>query len=183
MSRSASPSILRCYRRIVAQNDRMIAILDGAGPSLDARREELSAWDVAQHLEHLGITSTLTLDLFRAFAADGGQPPGATSGSPNFWGHLVLWTGRIPRGRGRARPEWKPRDSSPERARELIEEVRRRLPALARKLGEIEASDHRVRHPVLGDFTGRQWVRFLFIHQRHHLRFIEDIAKGERRTA
>lgn len=178
MNPPTTPALGRQFRRIVTQSDHLIAILDGAGPAIDARQQRVSAWNVAQHLEHLGITGSLTLDTIDSLLGGNGHP----QGSPSTMGRLVLLSGRIPRGRGKARPEWFPGDGGREAARQRLEAYRLRLPALEADLPRIADSRQASRHAVLGYFNARQWLRFLAIHQQHHLRIIADIGRAVARS-
>jgi hypothetical protein len=90
---------------------------------------------------------------------------------------FVLLTGRIPRGRGKA-----PKVTLPERTgfKGLEEEIEAEKAEL-RALTVDAIRRFEMNHPGFGRLNGRQWLRFLSIHRRHHLRIISDIARAARR--
>jgi hypothetical protein len=96
----------------------------------------------------------------------------------------VLTTGHIPRGIARTKPEWSPERTDAARAREGFAAFRRRLAGLEPRLPEIATARGTTRHFRLGGFTASRWVRFLAIHQAHHLAIIDDVrraaARGDR---
>lgn len=154
------------------QSREMAALAAEDDDALLARAPEVSAWSVAQQLEHLGLTGVRVLDAIDAILADPEAPP---RGRPNPAGWLVLLTGRIPRGRVVTRAEWSPEVASPERARQAVADLARRTAVLAARAGELVAARPTRPHPVLGQFTAGRWLRFLAIHQDHHLRLARDV--------
>ena len=48
---------------------------------------------------------------------------------------------------------------------------------MEKKLDKIAAATGLAGHPMLGGFTSSQWMRFMEIHTKHHLKIIEDIRK------
>ena len=160
------------FGRLEAQAREIAALAAEPDAALLARAPRVSAWTVAQQLEHVGLTSARMLDAIEAILADPDAPP---RGGPTFTGRMILWLGRIPRGRAKSRPEWAPEDASPERARRELGPLGGRLAALARQAGELAAACGTRAHPFLGQFDARRWLRFLAMHQEHHLRLVRDI--------
>jgi hypothetical protein len=160
------------FGRLAEQGREMAALAGEADEDLHARAEGVSAWSVAQQLEHLGLTGEKVLDVLDAILRDPATPP---RGRPNPAGWMVLLSGRIPRGRVQTRPEWVPPDSSPERARQGVAALAARTAALAARAGELAAARATRPHPRLGQLDARRWLRFLVIHQEHHLRLVRDI--------
>jgi hypothetical protein len=164
--------VARSFARLAEQGREMAALAAGDDAALTARADGVSKWAVAQQLEHLGLTGTRVLDAIEAILGDPDTPP---RGRPTPGGWMVLLTGRIPRGRVKARPEWAPPEASPERARQAVATLARRTEALAARAPEIAAAGATRPHPVLGQFDARRWLRFLAIHQEHHLKLVRDI--------
>lgn len=164
--------LARAYRRVDGQIARMRTLAAGPEDELLAARPEVSGWSSAQHLEHLAITGLLVLKgIDRLRSADG-----VIDGrGPNLNGWLVLTLGRIPRGRARARPEWSPERGDVERARAGLETLAGRVVALEAELPALATARGTVPHPLLGGFTAARWVRFLGIHQAHHLAIVDDV--------
>ena len=176
---AASPRLLRLYRRVGAQIDELTARCGGPEEALALQRPEVSGWAVGQHLEHLGITGAQIVGAVEKALE---KEPG---GGPGVWGYLVFSTGRIPRGRVKARPEWTPADVDASRARASVAALAERFLAVEPLLPAIERGRGSVRHPILGPLTSRRWLRFLEIHQHHHLAIVRDVegAAGGRRAA
>lgn len=154
-----------------------------AGPEADwrLRQPSVSSWSVAQQVDH-------TLRAARSMLAAAGSlaPEGAASAEAraararlNMPGRMVLWLGRIPRGRGRAPPEVLPGDDpTREASGALLVEVRTRLEALVPRLQDLAHWPGALPHPALGRFAARHWMRFARIHTRHHLALVDDILRS-----
>jgi hypothetical protein len=59
-----------------------------------------------------------------------------------------------------------------------VRESRERLRALAPDLPLIDRSTSAATHQHFGQLRARQWLRFLGIHQHHHLKIIRDIKRS-----
>jgi hypothetical protein len=129
-----------------------------------AQPVERSAWCVAEHLDHtIKVTSSTMRVLLKP------ELPRLPNGI-NMIGRLVLLTGWIPRGRGKA----------PEKLRGAVcsaEDLKARLVELDELIDRIAAEPPRngdpvVRHPFFGGLSFRQALRFLAIHTDHHLKIV-----------
>lgn len=152
--------------------DRCAGLAD-APEHREVRRPEVSGWSVREHVEHLlladrGIVSWIegVLD---------GEVEAPTTGRPTLAGRLVLLSGFIPRGRGRAPEPTVPGDMSAEALRSELSALERGVTALEGRLDEIDGSRARYPHPVLGSLTPAQWLRFLAVHHWHHEKMIDEI--------
>ncbi len=141
-----------------------------------ARDPDVSDWSVGMHLEHVlrsdrGIVDWLTT----AAAGTGNLPDDPARRRPSWRGWLVLWTGYIPRGAGRAPGRTVPEGMEPEAVARGLREV---LASAREMSGELEAlarSDARLEHPVLGSMDPLQWLRFGRIHHDHHEAIVREI--------
>jgi hypothetical protein len=82
--------------------------------------------------------------------------------------HVVLGVGRIPRGRKSpkiALPDERP---DPELATAQYRMGVQRLAALAESIPAEQQSRIFAQHPVFGDLNYPEWVRFFYVHNRHH---------------
>ena len=59
-----------------------------------------------------------------------------------------------------------------------IHEARERVQALARNARGLRTNRAHMNHPIFGGLRPQQWVRFLDIHQHHHMKIIRDIASA-----
>ena len=125
----------------------------------------MSHWSVQQQLDHLLKTDRALLAGLRRGLA--GEIP-VEPGGPTLTGRLVLLTGFIPRGKGRAPESVLPDDRTPEEIAAGFEETRRAFETLRDSLPVLESNRATIPHPVLGRFNSVQWLRFAHLHHRHH---------------
>lgn len=124
-------------------------------------------WSIAQIVQHVAIGIDLVARSFREL---GDAEPMARQCKPHqrVLRHLTLGTGQYP-GTLRALPHAKP-DPKPER-----DLVTAQFRMGVEQYREIDAewpterkAERFVPHPVLGDLNFPEWVRFHFLHCRHH---------------
>lgn len=158
---------LRVLRKQVA---RIRAFAQLPEPQLFAT-SPLSGWTPSEHLDHLirVCHSVITLLL---------DPAARTlSRKINVMGRIILHAGRIPRGRAKAPEQFiAARTESAQLIASLdaLEQVIARIP-----IGDIpKRKDATVKHPRFGGLTPGQALRFVAIHNDHHLRIIDDMLKG-----
>ena len=165
----------RSIRRCLANQDRIAELLaDTESHALTA--PDISAWSVGQQLEHIGNVDGAVLDgIDRLLDGDG------TPGRPTLPGWVLLLTRRIPRGRAKAPEAMLPRHADIEQTIERANETRRRLDEHLGRVRELARMRRTRPHPILGGFSPRRWLRFLDVHERHHLAIIDDILKATRR--
>lgn len=136
------------------------------------RRDDRSAWSVGMHVEHCALA---TIAVVAALRGSAGPMPARRRIAPLRF--LVLRLGRIPRGRAQAPKIVIPRaDRSDAERRGLLdraEAARREAAALPRESW--------LAHPALGPLTRDETLRFLAVHDRHHLATIERICRADSR--
>jgi hypothetical protein len=165
---------------LTAQLDRIesqlqeLERLASSADTLSRRRDAVSAWSVGQHVEHLGIAHAILFESFAAFAEK--DDPAQAHGGIRLIGRVVLWIGRIQRGKAKA-PERTNPSSEPGAAERRLARSRAGFATL-RSRGNLEAVRARLPHPYFGRLDVTQWMRFVEIHQDHHLRIIRDILAG-----
>lgn len=134
----------------------------------DSTYEQVSAWSVYKHIEHVLLTNSSIL-----FAIERGDSPSKIE-KRTFIGYVVLFVGFIPRGRAKAPKEVEPLGKSKSELQEFNEELIGRLESL---LNAPLNEPHNViaNHPYFGGLSKKQWIRFLCIHSRHHLKITEKL--------
>ncbi len=152
----------RQHRRVLDQLVELEALLRAE----DILVEDVSAWSVHKHVEHLLLANE---GIFAMIAAGAAPDPV----EPKSWlGRLVLLTGRIPRGRGQAPegtvPAGLPRDALLA-LHARVKEAARTLDATALPEGVVG------NHPVFGGFTATDWLRLMAVHDDHHLAIVADV--------
>lgn len=159
-------------RSLFAALERARALAGRGDDDLYRTAPAVSAWSVAQHLDHAARVTRGCLATARRIRAGKGEP----GGGPNLRGRLVLLLGRIPRGRGRAPEAFVPQERP---AREAVLEAIEDAAAAARGLeGDSLVGSGTVAHHHFGPMRARHWVRFAAVHLRHHLALIDDILSA-----
>jgi hypothetical protein len=126
-----------------------------------------SGWSISEHVDHCVRVMRVALERI--------HEPKPTSRPKSLVGHVILAIGWIPRGRGKAPELVRGTRRSSEEISSEINELRR----LAGDLPPHVLSDRKTRvmkHPYFGGLTASETLRFLAIHNRHHLKIIRDIV-------
>ena len=145
-----------------------------ANPEEDLFRvdSKISGWSPAEHLDHLIKVASAVVHRARDTSA------AAEKRSISFIGRIILATGWIPRGKGR----------SPERmrgARATAAEIEAAVAKLEESLGRVDAAMMAsevptIPHPRFGGLTPSQGLRFVIIHNIHHLKIVNEILRTKR---
>jgi hypothetical protein len=154
---------------------QLAALIDMAANEnrLSLRAVSVSNWSVAEQIEHLRRSDHSIID-----AVTGLDTDNSPEGSMKMIGRIVLATGFIPRGRGRAPSAVKPLEVQPANLPGQLKDVADRFTSLADDLERLSASRATIRHPALGYFTASQMLAFSGIHHHHHLKIIRDIRRA-----
>lgn len=158
----------RDVERIARQFDELHALSDAA----PRRVVRISNWSVGQHLHHLMKSDRSIFGFFPA--PDDGPLRPVTS-----IGRIVLWSGWIPRGKGRAPAATQP--DSPE-TDALIAEVETVQSLFSHSIEPPEAllePQAIAKHPVFGGLNRAQWLRFVAVHHHHHAKIIRDVLRAD----
>lgn len=148
-------------------------LADRCNGELAVRAASVSKWTFGQQLEHLYLTSHYVLDrLQEAMAGE------HASDHPSFLGHALLIGGFIPRGVFPTIPPLVPKSGTREDIQPLRDNLDARLAQLGWDLHQINASPGRSSHPRMKFLLANQWLFFLDVHHRHHLRIMRDILKA-----
>jgi len=157
--------------RFAAIPDVVLGPLAGRSEA-DWHRAPPGKWTPAQIVHHLAISVEGSSRVFQERRA---KPPMRRRPRPlrqRAWHFLYIDVGWIPSGR-RAPEVTEPAEHPDARAveRQLRDGVTRFL-ALARELLPARRADLFVRHPVFGDLTLPEWLRFHVRHCAHHAKQI-----------
>lgn len=136
---------------------------------------QVSKWTIGEHIEHCAMALARTAEGFdRAWKAG----PKAVAGGPSLAGKIILWTGLIPRGKGKAPAAVLPRRIDPQQVAHALAKERSRWSDLKPQISALQAAGWRLAHPIFGPLSPLQWLRFSEIHLRHHRKVIEDIRRA-----
>lgn len=149
-----------------------IARLAASSSTLSASSQAISGWTVAEHLDHLLKVSGSVIEIIL-------DPKEEIPRRISLIGRAILLTGWIPRGRGRS-----PKSVIGTRANG--EEIGQALEKIRALLGPVSSSSSFrtdvaiVRHPVFRGLTAAQGLRFLVVHNRHHLKIVREVINSAR---
>ncbi len=137
-------------------------------PALEKVNDTVSSAAVGWHLEH----SLLTIENIcnAAISSD----PKYYKPSFKLIKHIILFTGKIPRGRAKA-----PKTVTPT-AKLNIQQLKDHLQTtrnLLESLPTLERKNH-FDHPFFGHLNKKTTIKFLGIHTNHHLAIVRDILKS-----
>ena len=136
-------------------------------PKADVVAPEVSKWSVGMHVQHCCLA---TIAVCESLVAS--EPPVPPS-SFSLVTSAIFLTGRIPRGRGKSPEQAIPRDQIWTNEMEgLLLDSERRLEA-ARQVSR----DHWFRHFAFGVLDRDRTLKFIGIHNRHHVRIVQDILR------
>jgi len=136
----------------------------------DVSAPSVSRWSVGMHVHHCSLAMT---NIGRGLAKSTPPVPPGRRSLPRL---LVFTLGRIPRGRAKNPPAVAPTPAIP------VAELLALLDESAKHLeGTASLSpDTWITHPMLGPLRRDDALRFVRIHNRHHLKLVGDILKHAR---
>ena len=170
----ASPELMEAHRLVAQQVDGLIE-LAGRRELHDVEAVKISKWTVGRQLEHLMLSDKTILDAFDRLT-DGRQGP--APGGPTLLGRAVLKSGFILRGIGKAPEATQPAERNAEVIEAGLRRLASRLAQLTEQLPLLEEAGWRIRHPYFGALDIGEWLRFMDVHHRHHLKIVRDIRKA-----
>ena len=132
------------------------------------RAPAVSEWSIGMHVHHCCLAM---IEICQSLIAS--SPPTPRSRF-SLLRALVFLSGRFPRGRGRSPDVALPKqDVPPADLWTLLDQAERILT-------EVHDLDRKTwfRHPVFGVLDRNKTLRFILIHNRHHLRIISDIVSN-----
>ena len=167
-----SKKLSRAHAGLLASLD--LEIEQASDPELcEASAPVVSKWSVKDHLEHLSIAHGRIVGWIER--ARDGDPKLDTEGRPNLLGRIVLLVGAVPRGRGKAPEQTRPKGTSAEELAARLLGIREQVEGLESSLAQIQASRATRNHFAFGDLNATQWLQFNVIHHNHHQKIIRDV--------
>ena len=144
-------------------------ILDPLHGITDAQWHEAprGRWTLAQILQHLAIGVDAIVQRLEE-RKDRADLVRRATARQQLMRHLLLGVGRIPPGRktpAATRPDDRP---DPKLATAQYRMALARLTTLAETLPPERQARLYAKHPYIGDLNLPEWVRFFYVHNRHH---------------
>ena len=159
----ASSKLIAAHRLACEQVDGLVEL--AARRELhDVSAERVSKWTVGKQLEHLLLSDESVLDRFDRLT-DGREGP--APGGKTLIGRIILFTGFIPRGAGKAPEAVKPAGRDAADIEAGLRRLAGRMAELTEQLQLLEEAGWRCRHPYFGALDVGEWMRFMDIHHRH----------------
>lgn len=171
--RSPKACAQRHLALLISHFDDLLPLMDDTG-ALAKRNDSISKWSVGEQLEHVAKVDGGIFESIGKLLADPSEDPGR----PIRRARMMLLVGFIPRGRGRSPEPYVARGIDPGEVRSMLEQRRQSWIEFEPRLDEVVASRSKTPHPLLGQFTAAQWVRFAQVHARHHQKIIDDILNS-----
>jgi DinB superfamily len=133
-------------------------------------------WSLAQIVSHLAIGIDSVAGAFEHRAGKTGMTRRATPGQAVLR-HLLLGFGKFPPGQKAPEPT---RPAERPDAQATVAQFRigvERTRAMLEQWPLERQNEIFVKHPYLGDLNLREWVRFHYVHCRHHARQVQTRLK------
>ena len=160
--------------RIDRQFDDLAALVAGGDKELAARAPEVSGWSVGQQVDHM---LNVAHGVFFRLTGDGEEVPHGI----NLSGRLLLGIGWLPRGVGKSPKSVLPGEAPV--AEELgvrLARLRGDFQGLRFRTGLLVSRRRLFKHPYFGGLDCAQTLRFLSVHNHHHLKIVRDIRRAAR---
>lgn len=137
-------------------------------------------WSIAQIVQHLGMGVDAIVQRLEE-RKDRADLVRRANARQHLLRHLLLGVGRLPPGRKTA-PGTEPGEKpDPKLAMAQYRMAVARLATLAETVPAEQQGRLYVRHPIIGDLNLPEWVRFFYIHNRHHAHQIQVRLRWLRR--
>lgn len=159
-------------KRQLAKLEEMILrpLEDVAGE--DWHRAPKGRWSLAQILSHVARNMDAVVSRLEQSAGRSDMERRATPGQ-QLLRHLALGVGRLPAGRRSPETAPPPERPDPELATAQYRMAAERMAGLVETWPPEQQQRVFVHHPVLGDLNLPEWVRFFYLHDRHHAHQID----------
>ncbi|WP_129715333.1 DinB family protein [Pedobacter sp. SYP-B3415] len=167
-------TVAATYQKIKSSVQVYQQVLDETADTSFERKPLNGGWSRSEVFWHIFDASLLSLQT----ALDCARGDGKKRETP-FISKLILFFGALPPGRYKmpGMLAERSRSCSPAEARLLIN---RFLKALDEALPQLKRApaDIKTKHPRLGYFNAAQWLRFMWIHLRHHQKQLLRIERS-----
>lgn len=154
--------------RLRAQLEQIRALAQS--PDIFEANERISRWSVAEHLDHLIKVSGA---IVRRVCEE--NPPVEPRGI-SFTGRVVLACGWMPRGVGKAPKHVYGARATPVELEAAATKLEKSIAAVVPAMLALRTPT--VPHPRFGGLTPAQAMRFVVIHNAHHLKIVTEILRG-----
>ncbi|MBI4502396.1 MAG: DinB family protein [Gemmatimonadetes bacterium] len=175
---------MKSRRQLAALEPMVLGPLHGLEPE-DWHRGPAAKWTIAQVVAHLALGVDLSSSVFAQRAEKTGMIRRSNPGQAVLR-HLLLGFGKFPPGRQAPETTRPPEKPDPEIVAAQYRMGVERFATMAETWPEKRQMEIFVKHPLLGDLNLPEWIRFHYVHARHHVKQIQSrlryIARGGRES-
>ena len=150
------------------------AYLDGPADALFQLRPEISGWSIAEQLYHITLANASIPKLIERMKAG---KLGNEEDKPFPERIAIIQEGIIPGGRQAPERVVPPSDLDAELLNRDYNRMWKATQRLEPLLDELHAIPNRFPHMFFGPLSAIEWVRFMEIHTRHHMKIVERLSE------
>jgi hypothetical protein len=173
-SASAHRDLRSIFDRIDADFGAVASVIALGDPALGVRAAGVSAWSVAEQVDHLiKVNQSVFSHLLTRTPASGPRI--------SLVGRVVLLSGSFPRGKAESPRKLRGQPATAEELSAALEKSRGTFRRLASEPDPLLASAPVLPHKMFGAMTAIQALRFVPIHTRHHLKIVSEIRAAARK--
>lgn len=134
-----------------------------------------SGWSIGHHLYHIALANASVPKLIERLQA-------GTLGDEDQQGDPIklqlIRDGIVPRGRKAPERAQPPADLAVELLQRDFKRMTRATQRLEPSLDALDQISRRFPHMYYGSLSAEEWIRFMFIHTRHHMNIIGEIEES-----
>ena len=164
-------NIKKLTARLIGELDLLRGYLDSA----EIIAPSVSKWSIGEQIEHLLFVDARTCERI----ANPSPSNQIEIRRATLLSRLPVMLGFIPRGKIKAPEVAIPKKISKDALVAELGLVKERVMNLPTIEQELLESRDLIPHPRLGGLTRKEWLRFLQVHQHHHLKIIQDILRAQ----
>ena len=161
------------YTALQTLLDEAAAFLDWPEDSMFTVLSEISGWSIGQQLYHVTLANASIPRLIERLQKG---TIGNTEDEPIPDKIAIILEGYIPEGRKAPARVVPPTDLDLPLLTKDFSRMRKATQRLAPQLDALDQATHRFPHMFFGPMTAIEWVRFMHIHTKHHMRIVERLA-------
>lgn len=157
---------MKIRRQLEALEPMILGRLHGVNGD-DWHSAPRSRWSLAQLLHHVAVSTDKAVEALEQ-QKDRGRSQRRATPKQHLMRHVLLGVGRFPPGRRSPKGVQPDEQPDPELAKAQLRMAVQRLGTLATELTTDQQERLFVAHPIIGDLNFPEWIRFLYVHNRHH---------------
>ncbi len=166
-------SLTRNFNNLIETITRYSYKLNNYSEESFQLKKHPDVWSPAEVYAHITTANRITVKgMKKALNGEATED----SSSLSFQARVIFFTGQIPAGRKAPEVIVKrtPQINSIAEAKNILDELESELNEIWEKRYSWSKTQ-KLRHPALGMLNNKQWIKFMLIHSKHHLRQLDRI--------